>query len=98
MLDIPATRVVVHDDVAYLAAGEGGLVIVDISDRSQPRILSRDQLMDLTKGQDWYPTDRSIDNQIARLRKKIESDPKAPTLIKTVRGAGYSFTANVEQI
>jgi len=48
--------------------------------------------MDLLKGHDWAPNDRSIDNQIARLRKKIEADPKNPRLLKTVRGTGYSFT------
>jgi len=60
------------------------------------RVLSRDRLMDLLRGHDWAPTDRSIDNQVARLRKKIERDPKHPTLIKTVRGMGYSFTGDVE--
>ena len=55
------------------------------------RVLNRDQIMDLTKGFEWSPTDRSIDNQIARLRKKIEPDPKNPSMIKTVRGAGYKY-------
>ena len=48
--------------------------------------------MDLLKGHDWVPNDRSIDNQVARLRKLIEVDAGAPRLLKTVRGAGYSFT------
>jgi DNA-binding response OmpR family regulator len=48
--------------------------------------------MDLLKGHDWAPNDRSIDNQVARLRKLIETDTRQPRLIKTVRGAGYSFT------
>jgi two-component system OmpR family response regulator len=60
------------------------------------RALSRDEIMDLLKGQDWSPTDRSIDNLVARVRKKIEADPDHPTLIKTVRGVGYTFTADVE--
>ncbi len=62
------------------------------------RVLDRDQIMDLTKGFEWSPTDRSIDNQIARLRKKIEPDPKRPSMIKTVRGAGYAFAASVTRI
>jgi len=49
------------------------------------------------KGHDWSPLDRSLDNQIARLRKKIEPDPKNPVLIKTVRGAGYKFVAEVKR-
>lgn len=59
------------------------------------KVLSRDQLLDMTKGREALPFDRSIDNQISRLRKKIEDDPKNPGLIKTVWGGGYSFTANV---
>lgn len=56
------------------------------------RILTRDQLMDIVKGQEWSPYDRAIDNQIARLRKKIEDEPKEPRYLKTVRGEGYMFT------
>ncbi len=60
------------------------------------RILSREQLMDLVEGGNWAPLDRTIDNQIARLRRKIEEDPANPALIKTVRGVGYSFTTDVD--
>ena len=60
--------------------------------RHPHRVLSRDQIMDLLKGHDWTPNDRSIDNQVARLRKLIEPDAREPRLLKTVRGAGYSFT------
>jgi DNA-binding response OmpR family regulator len=59
------------------------------------RVLSRDMLLDLLKGQDWAAYDRIIDTQVARLRKKIEVNPEAPVLIKTVRGVGYSLTADV---
>jgi two-component system OmpR family response regulator len=61
-------------------------------------ILSRDQLLDLTVGRAAETFDRSIDNQVSRLRKKIELDPKNPVLIKTHWGGGYSFTAEVEQV
>ena len=53
--------------------------------------------MDLTRGQDWTPYDRSIDTLIVRLRRKIEADPKDPQLIKTVRGVGYVFTPKMER-
>lgn len=58
------------------------------------RSLSRDRLMDLVGGGNWAPLDRTIDNQVARLRKKIERDPAHPMLIKTVRGIGYMLTEN----
>lgn len=55
------------------------------------RVLSRQRIMDLLKGADWSPFDRAIDTQVRRLRQKIEDDPSAPRLVKTVRGAGYLF-------
>ena len=61
------------------------------------RVLDRDRLMDLVKGREWDVFDRSIDNQVSRLRKKIEADPRRPTLIKSVRGVGYVFTPDVER-
>ncbi|SDZ40317.1 DNA-binding response regulator, OmpR family, contains REC and winged-helix (wHTH) domain [Jannaschia faecimaris] len=60
------------------------------------RPLSRDRLMDLVNGTDWSPLDRTIDNQVARLRKKIERDPAHPDLIRTVRGVGYMLTERPE--
>lgn len=61
------------------------------------RTLSRDQLMDLVGGIEWSPLDRTIDNQVARLRKKIERNPARPKLIKTLRGVGYMLTAEVSR-
>jgi len=58
-------------------------------------VLSRDQLLDLTRGRAADIFDRSIDNQVRRLRLRIERDPRAPALIRTVRGAGYVFTPEV---
>jgi two-component system OmpR family response regulator len=59
--------------------------------------LNRDQLLDLTHGRAEAPFDRSVDMQVSRLRRKIETDPKEPALIKTVRGGGYIFAAAVAQ-
>jgi len=65
---------------------------------NHPRmVLSRDQLLDLTRGRAANVFDRSIDNQVSRLRRKIEADPKDPTLIKTVWGGGYMLTAEVSR-
>jgi len=58
-------------------------------------VLSRDQLLDLTAGRIADPFDRAIDNQVSRLRKKIEVDPKNPEIIRTHWGGGYSFTPSV---
>ncbi|MGB1192273.1 MAG: winged helix-turn-helix domain-containing protein, partial [Pseudomonadales bacterium] len=60
------------------------------------RILSRDQLLDIVSNRSMVAFDRSIDNQISRLRKKIEADPKQPKYIKTVWGGGYNFGYPVE--
>ena len=54
--------------------------------------------MDLLKGHEWSPLDRSIDALIGRLRKKIEPDVDHPRLIKTVRGVGYAFTADAKRV
>lgn len=81
--------------VVDLTTGEFDLLLVFV-ERPQ-RVLSRDQLMDLTRGRDATPFDRSIDVQVSRLRRKIDSDPKAPELIKTVRSGGYLFTPVVER-
>jgi len=61
-------------------------------------VLTRDQLLDLTSGRGAQLFDRSIDNQISRLRRKVEKDPADPKLIKTVWGDGYQFAADVEEV
>ena len=65
--------------------------------RHPKMVLSRDQLLDLTRGRAAAVFDRSIDNQISRLRRKVETDPKNPALIKTVWGGGYMLAAEVER-
>jgi DNA-binding response OmpR family regulator len=56
------------------------------------RILNRDQLLELAHDRGWDPFDRSIDIRISRLRKKIETDPSKPEVIKTIRGVGYLYS------
>ncbi|CAN7716548.1 response regulator transcription factor [Variovorax sp. LjRoot130] len=60
------------------------------------RVLSRDFLLEHTRGRDGGPFDRTIDVQIGRLRKKLEADPNNPQIIKSVRGAGYILVPKVE--
>jgi len=60
------------------------------------RPLNRDQLLELAHHRKWDPFDRSVDNRIARLRKKVEHDPAKPTVIKTMHGEGYMFVPDAE--
>ncbi len=84
-----------HDtdgNLVPLTTGEFDLLHMFV--KSPRKVLSRDQIMDTLKGNEWLPNDRTIDNQVARLRKKLtlEGDQQ---LIKTVRGSGYLFTLQV---
>jgi len=81
--------------VVDLTAGEFDLLVA-LAERPQ-RVLSRDQLLDITHDHGDAPFDRSVDMKISRLRRKIEADPRDAQLIKTVRGGGYMFTASVTE-
>ena len=59
-------------------------------------MLSRDQLLDLTAGREAKAYDRAVDNQVSRLRRKLEPDPGRPTLLVTEWGGGYALAADVE--
>jgi len=79
--------------IVPLSTGEFDLLITLIE--RQGHVLSRDQLLDLTRGRASIAFDRSIDTQVSRLRRKIEHDAKNPEIIKTVWGGGYVFTPTV---
>jgi two-component system OmpR family response regulator len=64
---------------------------------SPNRVLTRDELMNRLHGRDAGPYDRAIDVQIGRLRRKLETDPAQPAIIKAIRGAGYLFALPVER-
>lgn len=79
-----------------LSTGEYNLLLALVQ---RPRqVLTRDQLLDLTQGREAAAFDRAIDNQVSRLRKKIEPDPRNPELIKTVWGGGYALSAEVTRL
>lgn len=59
--------------------------------RNRGRVLSRDRIIEETRGIDWEAYDRSIDVLVSRLRQKLGDDPRQPTFIRTVRGIGYSL-------
>jgi len=79
-----------------LSTGEYNLLLALVQ---RPRqVLTRDQLLDLTQGREAAAFDRAIDNQVSRLRKKIEADARNPELIKTVWGGGYTLAAEVTRL
>jgi two-component system OmpR family response regulator len=77
-----------------LTTGEFDLLAAFVNNPRQ--VLTRDRLLDLARNREAGPCDRTIDVQVGRLRSKLEDNPKKPTIIKTVRGRGYMFTAEVE--
>ena len=79
--------------VVPLSSGEHALLLALIEHAGTT--LSRDQLLDLTRGVSALPIDRRIDNQISRLRRKLERDTKNPTIIQTKWGGGYMFAAEL---
>jgi two-component system OmpR family response regulator len=81
--------------VVALSDGEYRLLRVFVEHPN--RVLSRDQLLDLTRGRETIPFDRSIDVQVGRVRKRLNDTGQEPQLIKTVRGEGYVFAAKVER-
>ncbi len=93
-LDLARQNLIGRDGVLTpLSTGEFQLLVAFL--KRPKMVLSRDQLLDLTSGRTPNMFDRSIDNQVSRLRRKIEANAKQPELIKTVWGGGYKFTADV---
>jgi two-component system, OmpR family, response regulator len=92
----PAAMEVTAEDGTplVLSTAEFRLLLVFLT--HPQRVLTRDQLLDLTQGRAAAAFDRSIDNLVSRLRRKVESDPKNPTLIKTHWGGGYAIAVPVE--
>lgn len=78
-----------------LTGGEFDLLMVFLT--HPQRVLNRDQLLDWTRGRSAGPLDRTIDVQLSRLRRKLGDDAKVPSVIKTVRGGGYLFSATVDR-
>lgn len=93
-LDLGARRLQSADGATVpLTSGEFELLVAFCEHPG--RVLTRDQLLDLTRGRAAALFDRSIDIQVSRLRRKIEDNPKDPVIIQTVRAGGYIFTPEV---
>jgi two-component system OmpR family response regulator len=82
------------EDIA-LTTGEFELLLVFVNNAG--RVLTRDFLMDQTRGRTWEAFDRAIDAQVTRLRRKLLDDGANPTRIKSIRGVGYLFTPRVQR-
>jgi DNA-binding response OmpR family regulator len=79
-----------------LSTGEYNILLAFVT--HPRRVLSRDQLLDFSQGRELAAFERSIDNHISRLRKKVEENASDPKLIKTVWGGGYMLAADVWKI
>ena len=90
-----AERRLVDADGEEVPLTGGEFALLQALLEAAPRIVSRDDLLERTQGREPHAFDRAVDNQVSRLRRKIEPDPKAPTLIKTHRGGGYALAARV---
>jgi two-component system, OmpR family, response regulator len=96
-LDRALRLLVTHDDARVALTGAEFDLLVAFCERPR-RVLSRDQLLDLTQGRTAGPFDRSVDVLVSRLRQKIEANPRDPDIIKTIRSGGYLFAAEVTPI
>ena len=92
-----ARRQLVSPDGVVTPIGGAEYKLLRVFVEHPNRVLSRDQLLDLSQGREADPLDRSIDVQVSRLRQRLGDDPRSPALIKTVRGEGYVLSVPVEK-
>ncbi|QDH32927.1 response regulator [Porphyrobacter sp. YT40] len=97
ILDVTRRRLA-HEDGTEVPLTGGEFLLLEALVQRPGIPLSRDQLLDLTRGREAGPFDRAVDNAISRLRRKIEADPKSPEFIKTVHAAGYVLAAKVTRL
>lgn len=96
-LDLTAQELISPDgDEIHLTSHE--YLLLELFVKNSNRIFTRDQIMNAMTDRDWSPIDRSIDVLVSKLRHKLNQDPHNPSLIKTIRSAGYKLTAKVEFI
>ena len=90
-----AARTLLNPEQREVPLTTGEFDLLNTFARHPGRVLSRDFLLESTRGRESGPFDRTIDVQVGRLRRKIEADPENPQIIKSVRGAGYLFVPTV---
>jgi len=94
----PGRRILLDEEGQEAALGTAEFRLLSAFVSRPGTVLSRDQLLDITAGRASQVFDRSIDNLVSRLRRRIERDPQQPALIKTVWGDGYMFASPVEEV
>ncbi|NDW01489.1 response regulator [Salipiger sp. PrR002] len=90
-------QILIDDDQGEISLTDSEFRLLIVLLERPRMVLSRDQLLDLTAGRTAGPLDRTIDNQISRLRRKIEPDVLRPRIIRTVRNGGYCLGTDVEE-
>jgi DNA-binding response OmpR family regulator len=91
----PARRRLSSPDGDQVSLTDGEFRLLHALIRQAGQVLSRDRLMDLLRGREWVPSDRTVDVLIGRLRRKLGDDPNNPRFILAVRSVGYRFVASV---
>ena len=92
----PDSRTLRNGEGAEIPLTSGEFDLLQAFATHPNRVLSREQILNLTQQREWDPFDRSVDIRVTRLRKKIEPNPDKPRYIKTVRGTGYRFVPDGE--
>ena len=92
VLDARKHELTKNNEIVNLTSGEFNMLSIFLQNTN--RVLSRDTLLEMSKGYERDPSDRSIDICIGRLRRKIEPDPSNPIYLKTIWGAGYLFSVD----
>ncbi|NNU17264.1 response regulator transcription factor [Parvularcula sp. ZS-1/3] len=93
-LELTTQRLIGRDGAEITLTG-GEFKLLHVLAERAGRVVNRDDLLELTQNRRADVFDRSVDNQVSRLRKKVEREPSEPALIKTIRGGGYSLAAKV---
>ena len=91
----PAARRLLGADGTEVTLTTGEFDLLHVFARHAGRVLSRDFLLEQTRGREAGPFDRTVDVQVGRLRRKLDDNADEPQIIKSVRGAGYLFVPSV---
>lgn len=93
----PLKRKLIDSDGAMIAISTAEFRLLRALLDHPRQVLDRDRLLDMVQGREAHLFDRAVDNQVSRLRRKIEVDSRNPEIIQTVRGGGYQLAADVRR-